>query len=227
MTYRRKRNIILAVISFAVIAAGVCLIVLWPSGSQYTPRSLPVRAPSTTPAASAPASSGASPQIYTRSQPTEIIIPAIGVDAQVIPVYDPGGVLQTPPLSEQNVTGWWAGVPGDPQQSYAPGQRGPAVIVGHINSYAAGDLVFANLDKLVLGDAIRVKLADGNMVTFEVSYPQETLKTQFPTQAVYGPTSEPTLRLITCGGQFDSTPGTSEYGHYLDNYIVYATEVST
>jgi hypothetical protein len=38
---------------------------------------------------------------------------------------------------------------------------------------------------------------------------------------VYGNTPDPQLRLITCGGAFDSTTG-----HYLDNLIVYANLAS-
>ena len=50
---------------------------------------------------------------------------------------------------------------------------------------------------------------------------QTYLKAQFPTQAVYGPTPDAELRLITCGGAFD--PATR---HYLSNIGVYATESS-
>ena len=50
---------------------------------------------------------------------------------------------------------------------------------------------------------------------------QTYLKAQFPTEAVYGPTPDAELRLITCGGAFD--PATS---HYLSNIVVYATERS-
>jgi len=49
------------------------------------------------------------------------------------------------------------------------------------------------------------------------SYP----KTRFPTSAVYGPTPDAQIRLITCGGTFDWTTG-----HYLSNTIVYASLVS-
>ena len=43
---------------------------------------------------------------------------------------------------------------------------------------------------------------------------------QFPTGKVYGPTPDAELRLITCGGAFDSATR-----HYLSNIVVYATEV--
>jgi hypothetical protein len=42
-------------------------------------------------------------------------------------------------------------------------------------------------------------------------------KTRFPTDLVYGPTLEPTLRLVTCGGRFDESQRS-----YRDNVIVFA-----
>ena len=46
---------------------------------------------------------------------------------------------------------------------------------------------------------------------------QHVAKTAFPTDLVYAPTLEPSLRLVTCGGVFDQAKGS-----YLDNVIVYA-----
>jgi hypothetical protein len=45
-------------------------------------------------------------------------------------------------------------------------------------------------------------------------------KSRFPTAAVYGPTPDAELRLVTCGGTFD--PAT---GHYLSNVIAFAVLV--
>jgi hypothetical protein len=42
-------------------------------------------------------------------------------------------------------------------------------------------------------------------------------KDAFPTQKVHGPTSDRALRLITCGGSFDSAKRS-----YRDNIVVYA-----
>jgi hypothetical protein len=47
------------------------------------------------------------------------------------------------------------------------------------------------------------------------------LKDKFPTEAVYGPTFDAALRLITCGGAFDYATG-----HYLSNVVVFATLTS-
>jgi hypothetical protein len=45
-------------------------------------------------------------------------------------------------------------------------------------------------------------------------------KSAFPTAAVYGPTPDPELRLISCGGVFDQ-----RLKSYTSNVVVYATAV--
>ena len=111
------------------------------------------------------------------------------------------------------MAGWYTGSP-------RPGAIGSAIIVGHVDSYQ-GDGIFFRLDTLSPGDKVYVKRADGTTVMFAVTRVQKYLKDEFPTSAVYGPTPDAELRLITCGGTFDSTTG-----HYLSNIVVYATEVS-
>ncbi len=62
--------------------------------------------------------------------------------------------------------------------------------------------------------------ADGSVAVFDVTRVDEYKKAAFPTSIVYGATPDAELRLITCGGTFDSTTG-----HYLSNIIAYATLV--
>jgi LPXTG-site transpeptidase (sortase) family protein len=121
-----------------------------------------------------------------------------------------GGALQVP--SSAAVAGWYTGSP-------RPGAVGSAIVVGHIDSLS-GPGVFYRLAELRRGDQVYVKRADGTLVKFRVTSVQTYLKDHFPTQAVYGPTPDAELRLITCGGAFD--PATH---HYLSNIVVYATQV--
>ena len=81
--------------------------------------------------------------------------------------------------------------------------------------------MFYRLSELRLGDRIYVRRADGTTVEFWVTSEQTYLKAYFPTAAVYDPTPDPELRLITCGGTFDYATG-----HYLSNTIVYASLTS-
>jgi hypothetical protein len=140
--------------------------------------------------------------------PVGIEIDAIGVSAPVIRLgLNPDGTLEVP--TRFGDTGWWTG-------GARPGERGPAVIAGHVDS-RSGPAVFFRLDRLRARDAIVVVRRDGSRVRFLVERTARYRKAAFPTAAVYGPTRVPTLRLITCSGAFDSASG-----HYVDNTVVYA-----
>jgi hypothetical protein len=140
--------------------------------------------------------------------PVRIEIPAIGVRAPIIRLgLNPDRTLEVP--KDFGDTGWWSGGP-------RPGEPGPAVIAGHIDSYT-GPAVFYRLRDLDPGDAIAVVRRDGSRTRFTVLGSEQYPKTHFPTDRVYGRTSGPTLRLITCGGAFDESTG-----HYVDNTVVYA-----
>jgi sortase (surface protein transpeptidase) len=169
-----------------------------PSAPSGSPRSRPVQVQ---PAA-----------LVAVARPVSLTIPLIGVRTSLVTLgVDADGTLQVP--SSTAVAGWYTG-------SARPGAIGPAIIVGHIDSiYGPG--VFFRLSELVPGDNVYVTRADGTVAEFRVTSVQTYLKTYFPTQAVYGGTPDPELRLITCGGTFDDTTG-----HYLSNTIVFATEVN-
>lgn len=172
------------------------------AGATYIPPSITTVAPRL---ASDP---GANP--LARSAPVTIRIPGIGVDAPVMKVgRDADGTVQVPPLAEHNLTGWY-------QYGPSPGQRGPAVILGHVDS-TTGISVFYYLKNMHAGDKVYVTLADGKVAAFAVDGLQKVAKDAFPTASVYGTAGYPSLRLITCGGPFDEATG-----HYVDNVIVYA-----
>ena len=159
------------------------------------------------------------PDVGTPSAPqagivvTHISIPDIGVssDIELLTLDSTGALL--PPV-DFNKAGWYsAGV--------VPGQIGPAIIAGHIDSTTA-PAVFANLHRVTPGMKILVTLSAGTTLTFEAGRSQVASKTQFPSNAVYGTVPTPQLRVITCDGTFD--PAT---GHYDDNLVVFATQVTT
>lgn len=97
-----------------------------------------------------------------------------------------------------------------------PGAAGTAIIFGHVDAAAVGPAVFYNLGRLRRGDLVYVTLASRHTGVFRVYAAEVYAKPAFP-PAIYGATWWPTLRLITCGGQFD--PAT---GHYLANIVVFA-----
>lgn len=142
--------------------------------------------------------------------PASVRIPAIGVDSRLESLgREPDGAVEVP--REWSQAGWFSEGP-------SPGQPGPAVILGHVDS-RAGPAVFYRLHQLRRGDDILVTLRDGTTVKFAVDRVERHLKDEFPTSAVYFPTLEPTLRLVTCGGVFDTRARS-----YRDNIIVFATE---
>lgn len=140
--------------------------------------------------------------------PTRVEIPAIDVDSTLEHLQLVKGVLQPP--TDPDRAGWWAGGP-------VPGDPGPAVIAGHLDSFT-GPAVFIDLSRLKAGDKIYVDRSDGRRSTFVVDAVQVYDKTAFPTDAVYGVTPGSALRLITCGGTYDR-----QKQLYLANVIVYAT----
>jgi sortase (surface protein transpeptidase) len=140
--------------------------------------------------------------------PVRIEIPSIGVRAPIIRLgLNPDRTLEVP--KDFGDTGWWSGGP-------RPGEPGPAVIAGHVDSYT-GPAVFFRLRELRSRDEIVVVRRDGTRAHFTVQGSEQYPKSDFPTTRVYGRTSGPTLRLVTCGGTFDRSSG-----HYLDNTVVYA-----
>ena len=203
-----------------VFAAGLVVIVAGTAGLLLTRHPTPALRPVAAGVAALPAPTGPiaappqSAQPAPVASPVALTIPLIGVQTQLITLgLAAGGALQVPPLSETSIAGWYTGSP-------RPGAVGSAIIVGHIDS-VSGPGVFFRLSELRRGDHVYVKRADGTTAEFRVTSVQTYLKDHFPTQTVYGPTPDAELRLITCGGAFDSATG-----HYLSNIVVYATEVS-
>jgi Sortase domain len=153
------------------------------------------------------------PLVDARAAPPRWIrVRAIGVSAPVVALgLKPDHTLEVP--RGWGDTGWYTGGP-------EPGEQGPAVIAGHVDS-TSGPAVFYRLGRLRRGATIDIRRADRSMVRFRVEGVERWPKDRFPTRRVYRRTARSTLRLITCGGSFDTATG-----HYTDNVIVYATRVS-
>jgi Sortase domain len=143
-----------------------------------------------------------------RDRPIHIEIPSIRVSAAIVSLgLNADRTLEVP--SDFHHAGWYVG-------SSTPGLPGPAVIVGHLDS-RRGPAVFYRLRLLSPGSRVTVQLGGGSQRAFVVERVSEYSKARFPTQAVYGATTGPSLRLITCGGPFDASSG-----HYLENVVVFA-----
>ncbi len=178
------------------------------SSSTTTPTTTTAPTRSTTPAPTpAPAPTPPVPE-PVHGSPDRITIDSIGVDAPIVDLQRAAD--QTLEVPGWDDAGWW-------ERGPEPGERGPAVISGHVDS-KSGPAVFYRLRELKAGDPIQVLLDDGRNVTFKVDRTERFAKDAFPTLDVYGLTDGAELRLITCDGDFDRS-----VGHYKDNLVVFAT----
>ncbi|BCJ60672.1 class F sortase [Micromonospora endophytica] len=147
------------------------------------------------------------------SQPLGIEAGAIDLDAPVHSVgVAPDGSIAAPTAGRAQEAGWY-------DQGPTPGQYGPAVIVGHVDT-DTGPAVFAHLRELRPGNRVEVTRSDGSVAVFEVDRVGRYDKEKLPADEVFGDFSRPQLRLITCGGRWVG----GQTG-YADNVIVFASLV--
>jgi sortase (surface protein transpeptidase) len=163
------------------------------------------------PSPESPAETVAGPAAMAKSEPVSVDIPKIGARSSLVPLgLNPDDTVQVPPVTEPLQAGWYSYGP-------TPGEVGPSVILGHVDGNKQKGIFF-RLKEMVPGDKIAVARKDGLTAHFVVTKVDRVPKDTFPTDAVYGDTAGPELRLITCGGSFDKAARS-----YRDNVIVFAT----
>ncbi|MGW3731141.1 class F sortase [Streptomyces sp. NPDC000851] len=143
------------------------------------------------------------------SVPDRVRIPAIQVNAPMMPVgLDSAGWVDAPPPANANLAGWFTG-------AVSPGEKGTAVIVGHVDNHQ-GPAVFYGLGSLKRGNRVEVSRQDRRTAVFEIYSIEVFEKNNFPGDRVYGSKGTPELRVITCGGGF------SEQNGYDGNVVAFA-----
>ncbi|MEH1101723.1 class F sortase [Micromonospora sp. CPCC 205561] len=151
--------------------------------------------------------------VLPASRPVGIAIDPIDVRA---PVHGVGiatdGSIAVPDAARAQEAAWYDRGP-------TPGQYGPSVIVGHVDT-TTGPAVFHRLRDLRDGDRIEVARQDRSVAVFEVDSVERFDKDRLPVDEVYGDFSRPRLRLITCGGRWVG----GQTG-YADNVVVFASLV--
>lgn len=149
------------------------------------------------------------PQAVEPGIPQSISIPAIQVDATVESVgMDSQGRMDIPRNSDN--TAWYS--PG-----FRPGQKGNAVIDGHLDKVTGAPAVFWNISKLSTGDKIIITDDKGQQFTFQVTDTEKYPYNEFPLQQVFGPSDKAMLNLITCQGNWNSAA--KNYSH---RFVVYS-----
>ncbi|WP_265442973.1 class F sortase [Flexivirga meconopsidis] len=220
-THAHRRTIGLAVcVLLVAIGVGVCL---WAVNHRYRQSATPpapaaVTAPSatgdSTPSArsSIPAPRGSSTEAAKTpvSKPVSVTIPSIDVSSRLLHLgLQKDGTVAVPSYADVMKAAWFTGSP-------APGADGPAVIEGHVTG-PNGPGIFYRLGAVRVGEDVQVTQSTGRTLTFRVYKTERYPKNEFPTGVVYGNTAGAELRVITCGGSFDSSTG-----HFRDNTVVYA-----
>ncbi len=209
MTTGRRRDVIgvRALVLGAMVLGAAC------TAGGATPRVSGTKAAPTTTTTTFAVPTGipryqpATPVLDTTT-PARLQIPAIGVDTDLVSLgLNPDGSMEVP--AKWGEAGWYSRGP-------RPGEDGPAVIAGHVDS-KLGPAVFFRLHDLHAGDEVRVTRSDGSVVRFVIDRLEQFPKVSFPTAEVFAPTPGPTLRLITCTGAFDETRHS-----YLDNLVAFA-----
>jgi LPXTG-site transpeptidase (sortase) family protein len=146
--------------------------------------------------------------LVTIAPPDRIAIPAIGVDAPIVPVaLEPDGTMEIP----ENVAtiGWF-------EPGVRPGQRGSAVLSGHVDSRTQGRGAFFDLEDLDVGDEVTIATTGGPQ-RWQVAARQRFAKNELPIAELFTREGDPRLVLITCGGEFDAGARS-----YSDNVVVIA-----
>jgi sortase (surface protein transpeptidase) len=201
-------------LSAAVLAVGLGVVTLTGCGSGAVAASptAPSPAATSTPTPTSGSPTPATGLLMAASAPVRVQIPAIGVDSELIDLgLQDDGTLEVPPTGFP--AGWFTDAP-------TPGERGPAVIAGHVD-WGGSPGVFYDLRHVVAGDEISVLRADGSTAVFRVAEVGQYDKDSFPTAAVYGDLDHAGLRVITCGGAFDQAARS-----YVDNTVVFADLVT-
>ncbi|WP_242900731.1 class F sortase [Actinomadura terrae] len=198
----RQRRVVVAVGGLSAVLAALWTV----KATRDDPESGAPPMPS--PDASRPIGPATTPDLPP-SPPVRIEVPRIDVRTPLMKLAkNPDQTVETPPQSRAHEAGWY-------RLGAAPGSRGAAVIIGHVDT-ARGPAVFYRLGRLRPGDRASVLRADGRTAVFAIDSVERFAKDRFPTNRVYGDPGYAAIRLITCGGRFDRATG-----HYLDNVVAF------
>lgn len=210
---RRQSQMILAAVAvliiISIIAVGVGLAMRPPQPPPLPENAAKTQAPKQDSNPSAVEVSGPS---MPYSKPSAIRIPAIGLKSTPLLHYgqNPDGTVRVPLGAQTNEPAWYKLGP-------APGQIGPAMIMGHVVDENNQPSIFYKLSALRKGDKVFIPRKDGQTAIFKITKVKTFPKNDFPTEMVYGPTDYSSLRLVTCGG----LGGNVQLGEYSQNVIAF------
>jgi hypothetical protein len=162
------------------------------------PASISEEAEQRAPYASNAATPGALPVrvVNAAANPIRLIIPAIGVNAFIESVgTQSNGDLATPTHNPWEDAGWYNLGP-------HPGERGSAVIDGHLDRPGGYPAVFWRLRDLHVGDEALVMNMAGKTLHFRVTRTALYSPQEAPLQDIFGNWGGIYLNLLTCAGDW-------------------------
>src|SRR5579883_1632507 len=128
--------------------------------------------------------------------PVRLRIPAIQLDTLVEAVgILANGELDTPRQKPWDDVGWY-------DSGVSPGQRGSAVIDGHLDRPGGMPAVFWYLHTIHVADEVTVLMHSGQVLHFHVRQTALYAPQDAPLQGIFGDTSGSYLSLITCAGDW-------------------------
>ncbi len=164
------------------------------------------------PAQPAPIPTVAADAAAERFLPVQLEVPRLAVSAPI----DPTGVAadgQAEVPENAARVGWYRFGP-------APGEDGATVIVGHVDSRKYGKGALFPLREAQVGDEVRMAVASGSEMTYEVVDVTRYDKVTLPAEELFKRTGDSVLHIITCGG-----PYVPSLGGYQQNLVVTAVPV--
>lgn len=145
----------------------------------------------------------------THESDTKIFIPSIDVvaDVQHVGLSKSGDMAVPTNFSD---VGWY-------RHGTKPGEKGSAVIDGHVDNGLGRKAVFHDLALLSPGDNIYVENESNSKLRFVVEEVKMYDADDIPADVVFNRSDRPRLNLITCGGTWDK-----EARKYDERVVVYA-----
>ncbi len=189
------RTAILVSFGVGLLAAGLSVFL---QTQGFTVQALSAQNPEPV-AVVATSTTGVATSFEIPGRPARLIIPAIGVDANVqsVGLFWNGDGSMGIPTNFTDVA-WYNGGP-------RPGEPGSAVIDGHLDGRNVKEAVFYNLDKLTTGDVVEVVDTKGKTLQFRVVDVKTYDYNATTTEIFSGDASKARLNLITCAGDWDKT----------------------
>jgi sortase (surface protein transpeptidase) len=145
--------------------------------------------------------------------PTRVSIPAVGVDAAVVPVgVARDGAMRLP--RDARLAVWYR------FGSHPGSGTGSVVVAAHVDSRTQGLGAFYRLRDTRPGDRVTLMTDSGRPSAYRVVARELVRKRSLPLEDLFRRDGREVLTLITCGGRY-----LSDAGGYQDNVVVSAVPV--